>query len=111
MVYRALEAAQAVGGDVEIVDLRTIAPWDREAVAASSRKTGRCLVLHEDTHTAGFGGEIASFVAEECFTHLDAPVMRLSSEDCPVPYNPILAATVVPSVERVTAKLASLLAF
>jgi 2-oxoisovalerate dehydrogenase E1 component len=111
MVYRALEAAQAVGGDVEIVDLRTIAPWDRETVADSARKTGRCLVLHEDTHTAGFGGEIASFIAEECFTHLDAPVMRLSSEDCPVPYNPILAATVVPSVERITAKLASLLAF
>ncbi len=111
MVYRALEAAQQVGGDVEVLDLRTISPWDKDAVTASVRKTGRCLVLHEDTHTAGFGGEIAAFVAQECFTHLDAPVERLSTPDCPVPYNPILTDAVVPSVEVVAARLKALLAF
>jgi 2-oxoisovalerate dehydrogenase E1 component len=111
MVYRALEAAQEVGGEVEVLDLRTIIPWDKEAVATSVRKTGRCLVLHEDTHTAGFGGEIVAFVAQECFTHLDAPVERIASADCPVPYNPILAEVVLPSVSVIAQRLKQLLAF
>lgn len=111
MVYRALEAAQQVGGDVEVLDLRTIIPWDKEAVARSVRKTGRCLVLHEDTHTAGFGGEIAAFVAQECFRSLDAPVERLSTADCPIPYNPILTDAVVPSVGVIADRLKGLLAF
>jgi 2-oxoisovalerate dehydrogenase E1 component len=111
MVYRAVEAAKQVGGDVEVLDLRTISPWDKDAVAASVRKTGRCLVLHEDTHTAGFGGEIAAFVAQECFTHLDAPVERLSTPDCPIPYNPILTDAIVPSVGVIAERLTALLAF
>jgi 2-oxoisovalerate dehydrogenase E1 component len=72
---------------IEIIDLRTLLPWDKETVFASVEKTGKCLVLHEDTITGGFGGEIASSIGEECFQFLDAPVMRLGSLDTPVPFN------------------------
>ena len=111
MLYRAIEAAERCGGDVDILDLRTIIPWDKDAVAASLRRTGRALVLHEDTHTAGFGGEIASFIGEECFTSLDAPVARLSTADCPIPYNPTLMNAVVPSVDVIAQRLKLLLDF
>jgi 2-oxoisovalerate dehydrogenase E1 component len=111
MVHRCLEAAQAWPGRVEILDLRTIVPWDRAAVLASVAKTGKCLVVHEDTRTAGFAGEIIAAVAGEAFEHLDAPVQRLASADCPVPYNPGLMAAVVPTVEAVAQAIAALLAF
>jgi 2-oxoisovalerate dehydrogenase E1 component len=111
MLYRAIEAAEKCGGDVDILDLRTIIPWDKDAVAASVRTTGRALVLHEDTFTAGFGGEIASFIAEECFTSLDAPVQRLATADCPIPYNPRLMNTIVPSVDIIAQQLKFLLEF
>ncbi|MCS6808478.1 MAG: thiamine pyrophosphate-dependent enzyme [Bacteroidota bacterium] len=111
MVYRALEAAERVGGDIDVIDMRTIIPWDKDAVLNSVKKTGRCLVLHEDTHTAGFGGEIAAFVAQECFMWLDAPVQRLASADCPIPYSPYLMEGVVPSVQVIAERLKSLLAF
>jgi 2-oxoisovalerate dehydrogenase E1 component len=71
---------------LDIVDLRTLLPWDTEAVEASVRRTGRVLVLHEDTLTGGFGGEIAAWIGEHCFRWLDAPVMRCSSLDSPVPF-------------------------
>lgn len=71
---------------LDIVDLRTLLPWDTEAVEASIRRTGRVLVLHEDTLTGGFGGEIAAWIGEHCFTFLDAPVMRCASLDSPVPF-------------------------
>ena len=80
MVYTAEEAAKQLEGEdvsVEILDLRTIVPWDREAVLASVRKTSKVLVLHEDTRTGGFGGEIAATIAEEAFEDLDAPVKRI----------------------------------
>lgn len=111
MVYRTIEAAERCGGDIDILDLRTIIPWDKEAVFASVRHTGRALVLHEDTHTAGFGGEIAAWIAQECFTSLDAPVERLSTLDCPIPYHPALMNAIVPSVDDIAQRLQKLLAF
>jgi 2-oxoisovalerate dehydrogenase E1 component len=87
-VLWAQEAAKAhAPGSIEILDLRTLLPWDREAVFASVKKTGKCLVLHEDTLTGGIGGEIVAWIAEHCFTLLDAPVVRCASLDTPVPFN------------------------
>jgi 2-oxoisovalerate dehydrogenase E1 component len=97
MVHRCLEAVADVDASVELIDLRTIAPWDRTAVLESVRKTGRCLIVHEDTMTAGFGAEIAAVVAKEAFWQLDAPVDRLCVEDVPMPYHPDLMAVVLPS--------------
>src|SRR6185503_12554370 len=95
MVQRCIEASAPFGGNVEILDLRTLIPWDREAVLVSARKTGRCLVVHEDTWTAGFGAEVAATVAQEAFAWLDAPVARLAAPDCPVPYSAALMTTVI----------------
>ena len=105
MVHRCLEAVGAVEGSVELIDLRTIAPWDRDAVLASVRKTGRCLIVHEDTMTAGFGAEVAAVVAREVFWQLDAPVDRLCVEDVPMPYHPDLLAAVLPSSEAIAARI------
>jgi 2-oxoisovalerate dehydrogenase E1 component len=112
MVHRCVDAvgqlAQAEA--VELLDLRTISPWDREAVLASVRKTGRCLIVHEDSLTAGFGAEIAGTLAQEAFWHLDAPVERLAPADIPVPYHPDLLDAVVPTAARIRERLEALLA-
>ena len=85
-VHWAREVVQAMDASVEIIDLRTLLPWDRETVLASVKKTGKAFVLHEDTLTGGIGAEIASVIAEEAFQWLDAPVMRHGSLDTPVPF-------------------------
>jgi 2-oxoisovalerate dehydrogenase E1 component len=72
--------------DIEVLDLRTLVPLDLEAVVASVKKTGKALVLHEDTLTGGFGGELSALIMEHCFDHLDAPVVRVASWDTPVPF-------------------------
>jgi 2-oxoisovalerate dehydrogenase E1 component len=111
MVYRCLEAAQTWPGQVEILDLRTIIPWDRAAVLASVQKTGKCLVVHEDTWTAGFGAEVAATVAAEAFTDLDAPVTRVATPDWPIPYNSGLTAATIQGVDTLAGAMARLLAF
>jgi 2-oxoisovalerate dehydrogenase E1 component len=112
MVYRCLEAAHDVGaGRVEIIDLRTIVPWDREAVLKSVRKTGKCLVVHEDALTNGFAGEIIAAIASDAFQYLDAPVRRLAVPDTPIPYNAGLMQAVVPGVGGLRRAMTDLLAF
>ena len=111
MVHPALEAAGRHRGAVEVLDLRTICPWDAESILASVRRTGRLLVVHEDTWTTGFGGEILATVAAEAFGDLDAPPQRLTTPDTPIPYSADLMARVLPSVEQIDAAIVELLAF
>ncbi len=111
MVYTADEAAQQLEEDdvsVEILDLRTVLPWDKLAVLESVRKTSKVLVLHEDTRTGGFGAEIAATIAEEAFEDLDAPVKRMAAPDTPVPFSPPLEKAFIPQVEDVAAGLREL---
>lgn len=113
-VHLAREAAEALAVDdidVEVLDLRTLAPFDREAVARSVARTGRLLVLHEANRTMGFGAEIAAFAAEELFTDLDAPVLRIGADDCHLTYNAPEQAAILPSVEQVVAAARRLVAF
>ena len=107
MVYRCVEAAnppgglEPPGGSIEIIDLRTIVPWDKATVLKSIAKTGKCLIVHEDGLTAGFGAEIAATIADEAFFDLDAPIRRLATLDVPIPYNPGLMHAVTPTVEKI----------
>jgi len=109
MVPRCEEAAKAVSADV--IDLRTLMPWDREMVLESVRSTRRCLIVHEDLRTGGFGAEIAAVVADEAFLDLDAPVARVTMPDIPSPHNPVLLEHAVPSVEKIRAKIEELVGF
>jgi len=86
MVHVALAAVAARGIDAEVVDLRTLLPLDLDCIAASVRKTGRCVVVHEATLTSGFGAELAALVQEHCFFHLEAPVARVTGWDTPYPH-------------------------
>lgn len=105
LVHRCVEAAERFGDRVELIDLRTIAPWDRACVLASVVKTGHCVVVHEDNLTAGFGAEIAATVGKDGFWYLDAPVERLAVADVPMPYHPVLLDAVLPSVEQIAQRL------
>lgn len=111
MVERCEKAAEASSRSVDVVDLRTLMPWDKEAVLASIAKTHRCLIVHEDLQTGGFGGEIAAVVADEAFLDLDAPVARLTMPDLPNPHNAVLLNAVVPSVDVIRDKIEELCSF
>jgi 2-oxoisovalerate dehydrogenase E1 component len=108
MVERCEQALDASGKSADLLDLRTLSPWDREATLKSVRKTRRCLIVHEDTMTAGFGAEIAAVLAKECFFDLDAPIERLAMPDIPSPHNPALLDAVLPSVEIITRSIIDL---
>ncbi|HLB49490.1 MAG TPA: transketolase C-terminal domain-containing protein, partial [Anaerolineales bacterium] len=110
-VHRCLEAAQPFEGRVTLLDLRTIIPWDADSVIRSVRRAGKLLVVHEDTITGGFAGEIIATAASECFADLDAPIERLATPDCPIPYNARMMESVMPSVESIRAKMQKLLDF
>ena len=111
LVHRCLEAAQPYPGRVQVIDLRTIIPWDQETVLEAIRKTGKILVVHEDTWTGGFAGEILATIASQAFTELDAPPERLATPDMPIPYNFRLMEAVIPSVPRIQKKIEQLLAY
>jgi 2-oxoisovalerate dehydrogenase E1 component len=110
-VYRCMEAAKEFSGRVEILDLRTIAPWDREQVLASVKKTGKALVVHEDLTTGGFAGEIIAALARDAFLDLDAPLERVATADTPIPFNTDLLDVILPSVEKIRATMKTLLDF
>jgi len=102
MVHKSLEAARELEQEdisVEVIDLRTIRPMDREAVIASVRKTSRLLCVYEGVKTLGVGAEVSAMIAEsEAFDYLDAPIMRLGGAETPIPYNPELEKAAVPQV-------------
>jgi 2-oxoisovalerate dehydrogenase E1 component beta subunit len=107
MLWVALEAAATLaeeGASVEVVDLRTLLPLDRETVCASVRKTSKVLLLHEDTRTGGLAGELAASIAESVFEHLDAPIVRVTAPDTPIPYSPPLEDAFLPNAEKVLEK-------
>ncbi len=110
-VHWALEALQANPGiSADLVDLRTLIPLDIESVISSVKKTGKAIILHEDTLTGGIGGEIASLIAEKCFQQLDAPVVRIGSLDTPVPMSNQLEWNFLPK-ERFNQKLKELVEY
>ncbi len=111
MVPRCEKAVDALGGDIEVIDLRSLSPWDKDTVVTSVTRTHRCLVVHEDNITAGFGSEIVAFLTENIFFELDAPPRRLAMPDVPSPHNPVLMEAVVPSSERIMKTIKDLLEF
>jgi pyruvate/2-oxoglutarate/acetoin dehydrogenase E1 component len=104
MVYTALEAAKTLadqGVQAEVIDLRSLAPLDKDTLLGSVSHTNRALLLHEATLTGGIGGELAAIIADEAFEYLDAPIARVASADTPVPYAPPLETAFLPTVRRV----------
>jgi 2-oxoisovalerate dehydrogenase E1 component len=111
MVERCEQAAKGVNARIEIIDLRTLVPWDKEMVLASVQKTSRCLIVHEDIGLGGFGAEIAATVVAEAFLDLDAPVQRVTAPAAPVPFSTSLMAGIVPTVPLIQERIEELLAF
>jgi pyruvate/2-oxoglutarate/acetoin dehydrogenase E1 component len=110
-VALAEQAADELGEDIEVVDLRTLCPLDREAIVASARKTGKVLVAHEATRACGIGAEVAALIAEEAFEELDAPVARLTAPDVPIPFSPTLEQNVLPGLDDLKEACRELLAY
>ena len=102
MVHTALEAVEGLdGARVEVLDLRTLCPLDREGILGSVRKTGKVVVLHEATRSCGVGAEVCALIAEEAFEDLDGPVVRVTAPDVPIPFSPPLESAVLPQVDQV----------
>lgn len=113
MVQRSLEVAEKFAADnvdIEVVDLRTLIPLDKECIIQSAKKTGKVVVVHEACQTGGFGGELVSVIADsEAFFYLDAPIKRVGGLDVPIPYNPNLEAQVVPTIDSISAAIKDVL--
>jgi pyruvate/2-oxoglutarate/acetoin dehydrogenase E1 component len=107
MTHRSLEAAKTLAGEgieLEVIDLRSLKPYDSETIIQSVKKTGRLLVVHEAPLIGGFGGEIAAMVAQSpAFAYLEAPIVRLGGADVPIPYNPKLEKAAVPQIDNIIA--------
>jgi 2-oxoisovalerate dehydrogenase E1 component len=114
-VQKSLEAAaqlqEGSEASVEVIDLRTISPWDKDIVGESVRRTSRALVVHEDVLTAGFGAEVAAWIGQELFSELDAPVRRVAAKDTHVAYAPVLERAILPQVDDIVAGARAVLAF
>jgi 2-oxoisovalerate dehydrogenase E1 component len=115
LVQRSLDAANKIhdktGVSVEVIDLRTLIPLDKETILNSVRKTGKVLIVHEDTLTSGFGAEIAAIIASEAFERLDAPVHRVAAKDTPVPYGPELENAMLPQESDIVKALEKLIQY
>ncbi len=114
MVQKSMEAAKKMeekGVSVEVIDLRTLNPLDSDSIYESVRKTGKVLIVHEDTLTAGFGAEIAALIVKNCFENLDGPVMRVAALDTPIPYSPPLEDAVLPNEKKILTALEELAAY
>ena len=109
MVLRCEQAADRIGGDIEVIDLRTLMPWDKDAVMESVKRTHRCMVVHEDNITAGFGAEITALIADEAFFELDAPPRRVAMPDVPSPHSPLLLEAVLPGVDEIASTMSELI--
>jgi pyruvate/2-oxoglutarate/acetoin dehydrogenase E1 component len=108
----ALEATDDIdGASVEVIDLRTLVPLDREGILESVRKTSKVVVLHEATRSCGVGAEVAALIAEEAFEDLDGPVVRVTAPDSPIPFSPPLERAVLPQVDDVKEACRELLAY
>jgi len=113
-VHMAIEAAEkleARGISIEIIDIRTLVPFDEETVLASVKKTNRVLITHEATLTGGFAGEIAARISEKAFEYLDAPIIRIAAFDAPTPFAPTLEKAMLPNTEKIIAGLEKLLSY
>ncbi len=110
-VHLALDAAEALDEDIEVIDLRSLCPLDTETVLASALKTGKVLIAHEATQSCGVGAELAALIAAEAFEHLDAPVRRLTAPDVPIPFSPPLEQAVLPQLEQMKEACRELLAY
>ncbi len=116
MMHHSLKAAETVQQEddlnVEVIDLRSISPWDKDCVLASVKKTGKALVVYEDNITGGFGAEVAATIAQDGFEYLDGPVTRLASPDVPIaPYSGILEEFILPNPEKIAAAIRKLAAY
>lgn len=109
MCERCQDVAEESEFSIEVIDLRTVMPWDQESVFESVKRTNRCLIVHEDTYTAGFGAEIASEISDQLFKYLDAPVTRLCPPDIPMPYNIGLMNQILPDSHRIEKKVLELI--
>jgi len=114
MLHVALEAAETLakeGISLEVIDLRTILPLDKETIFNSVKKTSKALILHEDTRTGGVGAEIAALLSDELFEYLDGPIVRVTAPDTPVPFAPTLEAEYLPNIEKLVSAVRRLAAY